>query len=180
VIFYDFELNTTESIIVGTDREEVLEKIQRGFESQYQLYGKLKAEDIKALDYETLQIWKRLQRHITFIKLKILLPHFNIAHIILRNSIRGWYRLIASNFRDRKKALLIWCLPHEVARRTVATHKNAGWMTWPPTEVITCGGPATDLFRVLPDHLRVMTAHFPGGTPTRVHAAVPIVLFGDP
>ena len=63
-IFYDFQINTTESVIVGTDREEVLEKIQRGFENQYNLYGKLKKEDIKALDYETLQTWKRLQRHI--------------------------------------------------------------------------------------------------------------------
>ena len=34
-IFYDFQLNTTESIIVGRDREEVLERIQRGFERQY-------------------------------------------------------------------------------------------------------------------------------------------------
>jgi hypothetical protein len=63
-IFYDFQLNTTESVIVGTDRDEVLEKVQRGFESQYNLYGKLKKEDIKALDYETMQAWKRLQRHI--------------------------------------------------------------------------------------------------------------------
>jgi len=63
-IFYDFQLNTTESVIVGRDREEVLERIQRGFEYQFHLYGKLKREDIKAIDYETLQAWKRLQRHI--------------------------------------------------------------------------------------------------------------------
>ena len=63
-IFYDFQLNTTESVIVGTDREEVLEKIQRGFECQYNIYGKLKKEDIKAIDYETLQAWKRLQKHV--------------------------------------------------------------------------------------------------------------------
>src|SRR3954469_21698814 len=63
-IFYDFQLNTTQSVIVGRDREEVLERIQRGFERQYNLYGKLKAEEIKALDYETLQTCKRLQRHI--------------------------------------------------------------------------------------------------------------------
>ena len=43
---------------------KVLAKIQRGFENQYQLYGKLKKEDIKALDYETLQVWKRLRRHV--------------------------------------------------------------------------------------------------------------------
>src|SRR6478609_1086106 len=63
-IFYDLQLNTTESVIVGTDREEVLERIQRGFENQYQRYGKLKKEDIKAIDYETMQTWKRLQRHV--------------------------------------------------------------------------------------------------------------------
>jgi hypothetical protein len=28
-IFYDFLINTTESVIVGTDREEVLARIQR-------------------------------------------------------------------------------------------------------------------------------------------------------
>ncbi|MGN6347994.1 MAG: hypothetical protein ACTHKC_09965 [Candidatus Nitrosocosmicus sp.] len=60
-IFYDFQLNNTESVIVGTDREEVLDRIQRGFENQYKLYGKLKKEDIKFLDHETLQAWKRMQ-----------------------------------------------------------------------------------------------------------------------
>ena len=40
-IFYGFQLNTTESVIVGRDREEVLEKLQRGFESiQYLLQVK--------------------------------------------------------------------------------------------------------------------------------------------
>jgi hypothetical protein len=34
-IFYDFQLNTTEFIIVGQDRDEALERIQRGFERQY-------------------------------------------------------------------------------------------------------------------------------------------------
>ena len=67
-IFYDFQLNTTESVIVGRDREEDLERIQRGFENQYYLYGKLKKEDIKAIDYETMQAWKRLQRFVIFRK----------------------------------------------------------------------------------------------------------------
>jgi len=40
-IFYDFQLNTTQSVIVGTDRDEVLARIQRRFERQYDLYGKL-------------------------------------------------------------------------------------------------------------------------------------------
>jgi hypothetical protein len=47
-----------------------LEKIQRGFENQYNLYDKLKREDIKVLDYETIQAWKRLQSHIIFGKVK--------------------------------------------------------------------------------------------------------------
>ena len=63
-VFHDSQLNTTESVIVGRDREKVLERIQRGFEYQFKLYGKLKKQDIKALDYETLQAWKRLQKHI--------------------------------------------------------------------------------------------------------------------
>jgi hypothetical protein len=46
-IHYDFHLNNTESVIVGTDREEVLERIQRGFDYQFSTYGKLKKEDIK-------------------------------------------------------------------------------------------------------------------------------------
>jgi hypothetical protein len=54
-IFYDFQINNAESVIVGTDRDEVLEKIQRGFEYQFKLYGKLKKQDISSLDYNTLQ-----------------------------------------------------------------------------------------------------------------------------
>lgn len=63
-IFYDFQINNIESIIVWTDRKEVLDRIPRGFERQYKQYGKLKREDIKSLDYETLQAWRRLQRYI--------------------------------------------------------------------------------------------------------------------
>jgi hypothetical protein len=66
MIFYDFQIHILESDIVGIDREEDLENLQRGFESQYNQYGRLKKEDIKTLDYETLQAWKRLQRHIIF------------------------------------------------------------------------------------------------------------------
>jgi uncharacterized protein YlzI (FlbEa/FlbD family) len=68
-IYYDFQLNNTESIIVGTDREEVLTRIQRGFEYQYNAYGKIKKEDMGALDYNTMQAWKRLQKHIIISRL---------------------------------------------------------------------------------------------------------------
>ncbi len=63
-IYYDFQLNNSKSIIVGTDREEVLARIQRGFEYQYNTYGRIKKEDIGVLDYNILQAWKRLQKHI--------------------------------------------------------------------------------------------------------------------
>ena len=53
-IFYDFQLNTSQSVMMGRDRDEVLARIQRGFENQYQLFGKLKKEDFKVLDYETM------------------------------------------------------------------------------------------------------------------------------
>lgn len=33
-IFYDFQLNTTKSVIVVRDRDKVLEKAQSGFENQ--------------------------------------------------------------------------------------------------------------------------------------------------
>jgi hypothetical protein len=63
-IYYDFQLNNTESIIVGTDRKEVLARIQRGFEYPYNAYGRIKKEDVGALDYNTMQALKRLQKHI--------------------------------------------------------------------------------------------------------------------
>jgi hypothetical protein len=54
-IHYDFQLNNTEFVIVGTNRNEILERIQRGFEYQFKQYGRLKREDIKSLEYEKLQ-----------------------------------------------------------------------------------------------------------------------------
>ena len=41
-----------------------LERIQRGFENQYNPYEELKLEGIQALNYETMQAWKRLQRYV--------------------------------------------------------------------------------------------------------------------
>ena len=62
-IYHDFQSNNTESVIVGTERDEVLQRIQRGFEYQFEMYGKLRDSDINpATDYQTLQAWKRIQR----------------------------------------------------------------------------------------------------------------------
>jgi len=38
--------------------EKVREKIKRGFVIQFNQYGKLKKEDIQALDYEIIQVEK--------------------------------------------------------------------------------------------------------------------------
>ena len=67
--------------------------------------------------------------------------------------------------------LLIRILPI-VTRRTVAAHQKLEFT------VITDGARATDIGSGAPDHLRVMTAHFAGGT--RLSIAIPMVLFFGP
>ena len=41
-ILDDFGINTTESVIVGTDRLEVLNRIQSAFAREFEQYGKTK------------------------------------------------------------------------------------------------------------------------------------------
>ena len=52
--------------MMGRDRDEVLARIQRGFENQYNAYVKLKRENIQISDYETLQACKRMQGHVIY------------------------------------------------------------------------------------------------------------------
>ena len=52
-ILDDFGINTTESVIVGTDRLEVLNRIQSAFARQFEHYSKLKESDIRPMDYKT-------------------------------------------------------------------------------------------------------------------------------
>ncbi|WP_458718713.1 hypothetical protein [Candidatus Nitrosocosmicus sp. R] len=63
-ILDDFALNNTESVIVGTDRQEVLNRIQTAFAREFERYGKLKESDIRPMDYETKQAWTRIRKHI--------------------------------------------------------------------------------------------------------------------
>ena len=60
----DFGINTTESVIVGTDRNEVLNRLQIAFEREFERYGKLKESDIRPMDYKTRQAWMRIRKHI--------------------------------------------------------------------------------------------------------------------
>ena len=54
-------------MIVGTDRQEVLNRIQIAFVSEFERYGKLKESDIRPTDYETRQAWTRIRKHIRII-----------------------------------------------------------------------------------------------------------------
>ena len=63
-ILDDFGINTTESVIVGTDRLEVLNRIQSAFAREFERYGKLKESDIRPMDYKTKQAWSRIRKHI--------------------------------------------------------------------------------------------------------------------
>ncbi|MDF0682419.1 MAG: NAD-dependent epimerase/dehydratase family protein, partial [Candidatus Nitrosocosmicus sp.] len=56
--------NTTESVIVDTDRNEVLNRIQTAFSREIERYGKLQDSDIRPMDYKTRQVWTRVRKHI--------------------------------------------------------------------------------------------------------------------
>ena len=51
-------------MIVGTDRTEVLNRIQSAFAREFDRYGKLKESDIRPMDYKTKQAWSRIRKHI--------------------------------------------------------------------------------------------------------------------
>ena len=63
-ILDDFGINTTESVIVGTDRYEVLNRLQTAFAREFERYGKLKESDIRPMDHKTRQAWTRIRKHI--------------------------------------------------------------------------------------------------------------------
>ncbi|MGI0000740.1 MAG: hypothetical protein ACRD6Q_05910 [Nitrososphaeraceae archaeon] len=63
-ILDDFAINNTEAVIVGTDRKEILNRIQTVFTREFQRYGKLKESDIRSIDHETRQAWTRIRKHI--------------------------------------------------------------------------------------------------------------------
>jgi len=63
-ILDDFGTNNTNTIIVGTDRKEVLDWLQERFAVEYRRFGKLKESDIRPMDYETKQAWTRIRKHI--------------------------------------------------------------------------------------------------------------------
>jgi hypothetical protein len=63
-ILDDNAINNTECVIVGTDRKEVLSRLQTTFAREFQRHGKLKDSDIRPLDYSTRQACKRIRKHV--------------------------------------------------------------------------------------------------------------------
>ncbi|HYG00396.1 MAG TPA: hypothetical protein VD815_09900 [Candidatus Saccharimonadales bacterium] len=63
-IMEDGAINNTECVVVGTDRMEVLDRLQTVFAREFERYGKLKESDIRPMDYVTKQAWKRIRKHI--------------------------------------------------------------------------------------------------------------------
>ena len=57
-------IKNTESMIVGTDRVEVLNRLQKAFARKFERYRKLKESEIVYTDYKTKQAWSRIKRHI--------------------------------------------------------------------------------------------------------------------
>ena len=51
-------------MIIGIDRNEVLNRLQTAFEREFERYGKLKESDIRPMDCETKQAWTRIRKHI--------------------------------------------------------------------------------------------------------------------
>jgi hypothetical protein len=63
-IYHNDAINNTEYSTVGTDRKEVLKRLQTSFAREFQRHGKLKESDIRSTDYATRQAWKRIRKHI--------------------------------------------------------------------------------------------------------------------
>lgn len=63
-LLHDDAINNIEAIIVGTDRQEVLDRIQTVFAREFQRYGKLKESEIRPTDSATKQAWTRIRKHI--------------------------------------------------------------------------------------------------------------------
>ncbi|MDF0682469.1 MAG: hypothetical protein P0116_16045 [Candidatus Nitrosocosmicus sp.] len=60
----DFGINTTETMIVGTDRKEVLDYLQEHFAMEFRRFGTLKESDSLLRNYEVRQAWTRIRKHI--------------------------------------------------------------------------------------------------------------------
>ena len=63
-IMEDGAINNTECVVVGTDRMEVLNRLQTVFAREFERHGKLKEADIRPMNYTARQAWTRIRKHI--------------------------------------------------------------------------------------------------------------------
>ena len=63
-IMEDGAINNTEAVLIGTDRIEVLNRLQTVFAREFERHGKLKESDIRPMDYVTRQAWTRIRKHV--------------------------------------------------------------------------------------------------------------------
>ncbi len=63
-ILDDFGIDTTEVMLIGTDRNEILNSLEKAFAQVFNNYGKLKESEIRPMDYEAKQAWSRIRKHI--------------------------------------------------------------------------------------------------------------------
>ena len=63
-IMEDGAINNAEAVLIGTDRIEVLNRLQTVFAREFNRHGKLKESYIRPMDYETKQAWSRVRKHI--------------------------------------------------------------------------------------------------------------------
>jgi hypothetical protein len=63
-IIDDFGINTTETIIVGTDRKELLNWMQEHFARDFRRFGIFKESDSLLRKYDIKQAWARMRKHI--------------------------------------------------------------------------------------------------------------------
>lgn len=50
-------------MLIGTDRNKVLNNLQKAFDRVFDNYRKLKESEIRLMDYETKQAWSRIRKH---------------------------------------------------------------------------------------------------------------------
>ena len=63
-ILDDFGINITDTMIVGCNRQQVLNWMQEHFAREFRRYGTLKESDSLLRNYKVKQAWTRIRRHI--------------------------------------------------------------------------------------------------------------------
>lgn len=61
-ILHDFAINNTDNVIVGNDRQEVLDWLQERFAREFRRYGMLNESERRLHNQDVKQAWTRIRR----------------------------------------------------------------------------------------------------------------------